>query len=353
MSLDPDLNVVPALARTWIVSPDGLTYRFQLRSDVRFQNGRKLTADDVAWSFLRAARIPGGLAREFVGKIAGGEEASAGRAATIAGLRVEGEVGARHHADRALRALPRIARDPPALRRSAGGGRGEGSGVRPSSRWEPARSGSRSGGSDGRLVLVANETHWGGRPFLDRVDVHLGTWDEDAVGPFLRGEVDMALLGRNDRARLPSGSIVVERQELGMTCLGLNSAFPPMDDERVRRAVALSLDRDAIVLASRAIAMPSRAIIPVGMAGGGPRAFAPERDVAEARRVLAAAGYPDGRGLPPARLLGEPREPVHQGRGRRHREEPRGGGYPGPGAYGPVGPSSSRRWTRRRRRPTS
>jgi oligopeptide transport system substrate-binding protein len=92
---------------------------------------------------------------------------------------------------------------------------------------------------------------------------------------------------------------VVERQELGMTCLGLNSAFPPMGDERVRRAVALSLDRNAIVLASGAVAMPSRAVIPVGMAGGAPRAIAPDRDVAEARRVLEAAGYPAGRGLPP------------------------------------------------------
>ena len=47
------LEVVPAVAERWEVSPDGRLYSFYLRSDVKFHNGRTLTADDVIYSFQR------------------------------------------------------------------------------------------------------------------------------------------------------------------------------------------------------------------------------------------------------------------------------------------------------------
>jgi ABC-type transport system substrate-binding protein len=107
----------------------------------------------------------------------------------------------------------------------------------------------------------------------------------------------MALLGKNDRQRLPASIPVIQRLELGMTCLGLNLAFRPMDDVRVRRAAALSLDRNAIAEASGRVAEPSRGMVPPGIDGGAPRTYAPERSLDEARRLLAEAGHADGRGL--------------------------------------------------------
>lgn len=61
VQLDSDLNVKPALAKTWKISEDGLTYTFNLRTDVHFHDhelfpegkGRKFTADDVVYSFSR------------------------------------------------------------------------------------------------------------------------------------------------------------------------------------------------------------------------------------------------------------------------------------------------------------
>ncbi len=58
---DEHLNIVPSLAKTWEVSPDGLTYTFHLRGDVYFHDdpvfaggkGRKMTAADVVYSFNR------------------------------------------------------------------------------------------------------------------------------------------------------------------------------------------------------------------------------------------------------------------------------------------------------------
>ena len=47
----PGNPLAPALAESWTVSPDGLTYEFVLRKGVRFHNGDALTADDVRYSF--------------------------------------------------------------------------------------------------------------------------------------------------------------------------------------------------------------------------------------------------------------------------------------------------------------
>ncbi|HEX4171214.1 MAG TPA: ABC transporter substrate-binding protein [Acetobacteraceae bacterium] len=52
-AVDADLRVVPALAERWTVSPDGLSYVFQLRENASFHDGRKLAAADVAASVAR------------------------------------------------------------------------------------------------------------------------------------------------------------------------------------------------------------------------------------------------------------------------------------------------------------
>ena len=84
VQLNDSLRPMAALARNWAVSADGLTYTFQLRTDVFFhenacfknnkntQNTRRLTASDVVYSFSRiidtAINSPGSWI--FVGKIA-------------------------------------------------------------------------------------------------------------------------------------------------------------------------------------------------------------------------------------------------------------------------------------------
>src|ERR1035437_4081252 len=43
-------KVIPGIAKTWTISPNGLTYTFDLRPGVKFSNGQPVTAQDVAWS---------------------------------------------------------------------------------------------------------------------------------------------------------------------------------------------------------------------------------------------------------------------------------------------------------------
>jgi len=301
VGLDPELNVVPSLASTWSVSPDGLSYTFGLWPEARFHNGRAVTAQDVVYSYLRAARVRGGLAVEYASHIRGMPDALKRNAAAVEGMEVVDpntlviRLAQPYAPFLATLAIPQLAivpREEVEARGADFARRPVGSGPFRVEEWR----------ADDVLVLLANDAYHLGRPHLDRVEVRFADWWANAVEHFLRGEVDMALLGREDRARLPPNVPVVQRLELGMTCLGLNVEVPPADDAGVRRAIALSLDRQAMVEASGRVAVPSRGVVPDGLPGGGPRGFAPERDLEAARRQLAEAGHPEARGLVPVEL---------------------------------------------------
>jgi peptide/nickel transport system substrate-binding protein len=54
VALDPDMKKIhPLLAKSWTISPDGKTYTFELRDDVTFCSGKKMTSEDVVYSFKR------------------------------------------------------------------------------------------------------------------------------------------------------------------------------------------------------------------------------------------------------------------------------------------------------------
>ncbi len=296
VAFDPDLNVVPALARTWTVSTDGLTYDFELRADARFHNGRAVRAEDVAYSFERAIRVPTGMAREYLTQVLGVNETTARSSASIPGIVVRGPLKlqlrlahpyAPFLATLAIPPLRVVPREEVESRGTAFARHPIGSGPFRVADWT----------AENVLVLEPFVAYPTGRPYLDRIEVRFGSWS-DEVALFQRGEIDRALIGRGDESRLPTGTPVVQRLELGTTCLGVNLAFPSFADPRVRRAAALALDRDAIAAATGRIAVPSRAVVPSGIPGGPPRAFAPDRDPEEARRLLAAAGHANGAGLP-------------------------------------------------------
>lgn len=90
---------------------------------------------------------------------------------------------------------------------------------------------------------------------------------------------------------------------LGVYYYRLNVTRPPLDDIRVRRALAMAVDRETLV--ERVVKggrEPAFHYVPPDTAGYTSRARVPY-DVARARDLLAEAGYPDGEGLPPVQLL--------------------------------------------------
>lgn len=65
LTLTPDGELAPGLAESWEVLDDGRRYRFRLRDDVRFHDGRSLTAKDVVWTFGSVLRPEGGSPKRW------------------------------------------------------------------------------------------------------------------------------------------------------------------------------------------------------------------------------------------------------------------------------------------------
>jgi len=85
--------------------------------------------------------------------------------------------------------------------------------------------------------------------------------------------------------------------------LFLNTTRPPLNDVRVRHALSLALDRESLVTkVLKAGQQPALTFAPAGLGGYQPVTLLHE-DVAEARRLLAEAGFPDGKGFPKLELI--------------------------------------------------
>ena len=90
LRLDDNLQPVADIAQSWDISPDGTTYTFHLRNDVKFQDGRQVKADDFKFSWERACNPATGstTALTYLGDIVGVKDMLAGRANSISGVKV-------------------------------------------------------------------------------------------------------------------------------------------------------------------------------------------------------------------------------------------------------------------------
>ena len=158
-----------------------------------------------------------------------------------------------------------------------------------------------------RIVVARNPFYWdAGAVKLD--EIHFFDTSD------IPGEERTFRTGQLDKTyELPNAKIDVYRREypeslhiepyLGVYFYRCNVTRPPLNDKRVRRALALAIDRESLVKnVVHGGQEPAYAVSYPGTDGYLPRARL-EGDVAEARRLLAEAGYPDGRGCPSIELL--------------------------------------------------
>ncbi len=90
-------TIIPGAARSWTVSEDGLTFRFDLRPDGRWSTGEPVTADDFVYAFRRIlAPATGAKYAEILFPIRGAAGSIAGRPEmTLSGPSRRGRSGSR------------------------------------------------------------------------------------------------------------------------------------------------------------------------------------------------------------------------------------------------------------------
>lgn len=307
----------PGVATSWEASADGRVYRFTLREEAVWSDGAAVTAADFVAGWRRAldperttpyAEMLYVLenAEAYHGGEAGGE--SLGVSAVG---RKELEVRLERPVPYFLSLLlhpvwfPIPAHVADASGAMAGGEAGS---------W--ARPESFVGNGAFRLVrhspnqlveVVRNEGYWEADQVTLR-GIRFFAFSEPAAEEraFLAGQLDLT-------DSLPSGRVAYYEERhpewlevepyLGTYYLLLNTREGPLADERVRRALALALDREVLVEALLGGGQQAAGgFVPPGIAGY-EESFRPERDVAEARRLLREAGYGEGSAFPELEYL--------------------------------------------------
>ena len=315
---DPvDLHPVPGVAESWEVSPDQLTYLFHLRSNARWSNGAPVTALDFVASWRRCLTPALGAPNADMLHLLQGAEAFHRGLTTDFGavgvtavdahtLRVQLE----HPAPYFLSLLANAAWFPvPTAVVAAQGSPTErgnpwtrpatfvGNGPFVLKSWEPNR----------RIVAEKSPTYWdAARVRLNAIHFYPIDSVDTEERAFRSGQLHVTYVlpfGKVDTYRRESPQLLRTDPYLDTYFLRLNFQRPPLGDARIRRALALAVDRTAIVeKILHGGQLPARSITPPGLPGYTPPS-GPTVDFAAARQLLADAGYPGGKGLPPLELL--------------------------------------------------
>jgi oligopeptide transport system substrate-binding protein len=326
---DPkDLRPLPGIAESWDISPDGLTYTFHLRANARWSDGSPLTSQDFIESYRRmlSPKFASEYAYLIYNFVVGAKDYYEGKHADFS------KVGFAAPDARTL--VVRLANPTPyllsiiachyawgvvpvkviaqsgALDAKRTGwtkpGKLVGNGPFMLKEWQPNQ----------KVTVVRNPHYWDAANVkLDGIEFHAIDKDTVEEQAFRTGRLDLTY-------SLPPAKIDTYRRDypelfhldhyLGVYFYRLNVTKAPFTDKRVRRALALAIDREAIVKnITRGNQQPAYAISYPGTAGytplaalpGGAEPAAKAAAFAEAKRLMAEAGYPDGKGCPPIELL--------------------------------------------------
>ena len=292
--LDPSLQVRPALAERWDVSPDGAVYTFHLNPAARFHNGRPVTADDVVFSWERAASpdLGSSTVLTYMGDIAGLGAFNAGDAPSISGLKVIDE--------RTLQVTLEIPR-PTFLYKLA----------YPVSwivdrytvgfpGWEQHPNGTgpyrvAQHLKDQVLLLEANPWFYAGPPAIEHIRYLMYAGYTQQL--YEQGEVDQAWVTRDQVTRVEDpgdglyGTLLTE-PALCTNYVSFDTSLPPFDDPKVRQAFAHAVDRERYVEAiTNGEDLVARGLLPPGMPGYGAALQPPAYDPEAALALLAESGY--------------------------------------------------------------
>lgn len=235
VTMDDRGRLQPALATSWQAAPGNQRWQFWVRRGVKFHDGSPLTPEAVAaalratnpdWSVLPAA---------------------------------ESVIIERNVPDSDLPAW--LARPRNAITKRSEGGRWMGTGPFHIADWQPGK----------KLALAANESYWGGRPFLDAVEIELGKASRDQLLGLDLGKTDIAEVAAEQSHRASAeGRRLMTSAPVELMALVFTRDRHSPEEGKLREALALSIDRSSIrSVMLQGAGEPSGGILPGWISGYG------------------------------------------------------------------------------------
>lgn len=314
---DPvDGHPVPAVAERWETSADGLVWTFHLRADARWSNGAALTANDFVQSIQRA--LSPTLGADNAGMLYVLANAEAWRRGDFPDF---GQVGVHAVDPHTLELklaypapyLPTLLSHPiwypvhlPTLEKAGGALKRDTPWTTPETMVSNGPFVLRSSRRGQVTIVEKSPTYWDATHVrLKAIHFHPAEDREAEERAFRAGllHITEALpLSKVDSYRRENNAVLKISPFLDTYFYRLNTKHPALVDRRVRQALSLALDRQAITdKIIRGGQQPARSFTPPGIAGYVPPDALPE-DLEKAKRLLAEAGYPDGKDLPPLQI---------------------------------------------------
>ncbi|WP_370751247.1 ABC transporter substrate-binding protein [Teichococcus oryzae] len=302
LEFDAKAQLVPQLAESWkAVEPT--VWEFKLRRGVKWHDGRDFTAEDVAFTVKRAPNVPnspggfGGFVR------------------AVEKVEILDPLTVRLHTPGPYPMLPTDLASVAIISRHAGEGAAteDYNSGKAAIGTGPYKFQAYSPGS--RIQMVRNDAYWGGRPDWATVDYRVISSPPARTAAILSGDVDIIdTVPSSDLPRLKEEPKVELTSIQGLRVIYLsadrsrdenpihvtdNDGKPlprnPFNDLRVRRALTMAIQRDA--LAERVMqgtASPNGQWLPPGAYSYNPDVKVPAYDPEGARKLLAEAGFPNG-----------------------------------------------------------
>jgi len=305
----PSLEIVPDLAENWVISDDGLTYKFFIRRGVKFHNGDDVTARDFLYSFTRILDAASAQHNEDVPSeraqmlfdVVGAREFFNGKTDSVAGFSAPDDqtfiIRLKENFAPFLSVLcmsnfvvvPRdaVERDWRAFAQHP-----VGTGPFVFDRWE----------HDSEIVLKANRSYWDKEVKLDVLVFKVMPDENTRYQAFLNGDLDHTDIPFGKMAEVNANAslkpLVQGVTAMDMYCYGFNCTKPPFDNKLVRLAFNHAVDKEAVIkniLEGRGEVQ--KTYFPPGAFYFKDESEGYPYDPIKAKAYLEKAGYPDGNGL--------------------------------------------------------
>ena len=272
---------IPMLATEYSVSEDGLTWTFQLREGVTFQNGDPLTAQDVVYSYERC--FDNAYMQEKVEAI---DSVTAPDDSTV-------EMHLKYQFSPLMEKIAAIG----IVSQSFAEANMDDQGLLGFNACGTGAYSVKEAIPDVSITLEAYSGYWGGEASIKTLNFEQITDETTAVTAFEAGEIDVMSIPSANWAQISeSGQYNTDsRPSNHVVYLIFNTEAAPFDNRKLRQAIAYAINReDIIAVAADGLADPATSLATSYMLGYTEDHMTYEYDPEKAKELLAEAGYPDG-----------------------------------------------------------